>query len=71
MKKPFEIREGVWGGVPLFAGSRVPVYIFLDCMENDISLDVFLDDYEVDQICIETLLRSPLPLSLRHAQNSV
>ena len=71
MRKPFETKEGVWGGFPLFTGSRVPVYIFLDCLENDISVDVFLNDYELDEMLVDGLLRYPLPPSLRHAESPV
>lgn len=71
MKKPFETKEGIWGGIPLFTGSRVPVYFLVDFVDSDVSLDCLIDDYEVDPECVETLLRSPLPMPLKHAKSLV
>lgn len=61
MKKPFEQRKGVWGGIPVFSGTRVPVFIFLDFVEGDLSVEEFLYNYEVvTREQIESLLRFPL-----------
>jgi uncharacterized protein (DUF433 family) len=33
------------GGVPVFAGTRVPVKNFTDCLEAGDSIDEFLEDF--------------------------
>lgn len=71
MNRPFETLEGVWGGIPLFKGSRVPAYFLVDFVENDDTLDYLIDDYEVDPACVEAMLLSPLPPQLRHAKSPV
>ena len=71
MKKPYETIEGVFSGVPLFTDARVPVFYLVDLIVNDATLECLFEDYEVDPECVETLLRSPLPLSLRHAKSPV
>jgi uncharacterized protein (DUF433 family) len=35
----------ILGGVPVFAGTRVPVKTLLDYLENGHPIDAFLDDY--------------------------
>jgi uncharacterized protein (DUF433 family) len=35
----------ILGGVPVFAGTRVPVRTLMDYLERGHSLDVFLDDF--------------------------
>jgi uncharacterized protein (DUF433 family) len=35
----------VLGGVPVFAGTRVPVQNLLDCLEEGDSIDLFLYDF--------------------------
>jgi uncharacterized protein (DUF433 family) len=35
----------ILGGVPVFAGTRVPVKTLLDYLEKGHALDVFLDDF--------------------------
>ena len=47
------------------------MYIFLDCLESDISVDVFLNDYELDETLVDVLLRYPLPPPLRHVESPV
>ena len=39
------IRPDVMGGVPVFAGTRVPVRVLLDHIEAGDSLTEFLEDY--------------------------
>lgn len=36
---------GVLGGMPVFAGTRVPVQNLLDCLEGGYRLDEFLEDF--------------------------
>jgi len=35
----------ILGGTPVFAGTRVPVKNFTDCLEHGKSIDEFLDDF--------------------------
>ena len=35
----------ILGGTPVFAGTRVPVQVFFDCLEAGDSLDRFLDQF--------------------------
>lgn len=35
----------ILGGIPVFAGTRVPVKNFTDCLEAGDSIDEFLDDF--------------------------
>ena len=35
----------IMGGVPVFAGTRVPVQNLLDCLEEGDSIDLFLYDF--------------------------
>lgn len=63
MKTPFERREGVWGGIPVFTGTRIPIYFFIDFLETDSTIDEFLDNYDVTAEHIEALLEFSLPHS--------
>lgn len=72
MNRPFESLEGIWSGIPLFTDSRVPVYFFIDFLENDDDLDEFLYAYQtVDPADVEMFLRLPLPPQLRYAKSPV
>ena len=35
----------ILGGTPVFAGTRVPVQTFIDCLESGYSIEEFLDDF--------------------------
>ena len=37
--------ENILGGIPVFAGTRVPVQTLFDYLEEGDSLDEFLDDF--------------------------
>jgi uncharacterized protein (DUF433 family) len=41
--------EQILGGLPVFAGTRVPVRTLLDYLEQGHSLDTFLDDFPTVQ----------------------
>ena len=46
MNKPVITRDlDILGGVPVFAGTRVPVRVFIDHLEAGDRLDEFLEDY--------------------------
>ena len=69
MNRPYKTVPGIWGGIPVFQGSRVPVYFLVDYIESDASLDDFAEDYDMDMCYVEMFLKSPLPLSMRHAES--
>lgn len=71
MNRPYKTVEGVCGGVPIFPGSRLPVYFLVDYIDSDTSLDVFEESYDIDMAHVEALLLSPLPQSLRHDRSLV
>ena len=37
--------EDILGGIPVFAGTRVPVQTLMDYLEKGYPLDAFLDDF--------------------------
>jgi uncharacterized protein (DUF433 family) len=37
--------EDILGGIPVFAGTRVPVQTLMEYLEKGYSLDAFLDDF--------------------------
>jgi uncharacterized protein (DUF433 family) len=46
MKQPVIVRDPeIQGGVPVFAGTRVPLKNFFDCLEAGDSLEAFLKSY--------------------------
>ena len=46
MNQPLITRDlDILGGVPVFAGTRVPVRVFIDHLEAGDRLDEFLEDY--------------------------
>lgn len=67
MNQPYETVSGIWGGVPVFSGSRVPVYFLMDYIESDASLDDFAEDFDLDMSYVEAFFESPLSLPLKHA----
>ncbi|MBI3189982.1 MAG: DUF433 domain-containing protein [Ignavibacteriales bacterium] len=40
---PITINPNIFGGTPVFQGTRIPVKTFFEYLENDYSLDEFLD----------------------------
>lgn len=48
---PIETNPDIMSGTPVFAGTRVPVQILIEYLEDDASLDVFLE-------CFPTVSRS-------------
>lgn len=40
---PFETNPDIMSGTPVFAGTRVPVKILIEYLEDGASLDVFLE----------------------------
>jgi uncharacterized protein (DUF433 family) len=45
MKKPVHVDPEILGGIPVFAGSRVPFRALIDYLEGGHSLEEFLDDF--------------------------
>lgn len=73
MKKPYKTTDGICGGVPVFPGSRLPVYFLMDCIDSDTSLDEFFYAWgdTADTAAVEAILTYPLPPSLRYAKSPV
>lgn len=65
MKRPYETKEGVCGGVPILGGVRLPAFYLVDYIDDDTSLDQFFEDYELDPGYVEAFLLHPLHPSLR------
>ena len=47
MKTPIESRQGVWGGIPVFHRTRVPVFFYLDALDQDMTITEFLEEFDV------------------------
>lgn len=73
MKKPYEMKEGVFGGVPILGGVRLPAFYLVDIIDEDISLDEFFEGYSLDPEYVEAFLLLPLSLSTqqKHAKSLV
>ncbi len=58
---PIEVDPGIMSGVPVFAGTRVPVETLFDYFIRGSSLDLFLE-------CFPTVKREDALLILSHAK---
>ena len=47
MKMPIESRQGVWGGIPVFNRTRLPVFFYLDALDQDMTITEFLEEFDV------------------------
>ena len=47
MKPPIESRQGVGGGIPVFHRTRVPVFFYLDALDQDMTITEFLKEFDV------------------------
>lgn len=65
MKQPYEMKEGIFGGVPILGGVRLPAFYLVDYIDTDTSLDTFFESYSLDPEYVEAFLLHPLPLSVR------
>jgi len=54
----------ILGGTPVFAGTRVPVKALFDYLEDDYTLEEFLD-------CFPTVTRGMAVQMLEHSQRAV
>lgn len=70
---PSDSVEGIFGELPLFPGSRVPLYFFIDMIDADASLDELFDSWgnQIEPKAVEDLLAYPLPLSLKYEKSPV
>lgn len=70
---PSESVEGIFGGLPLFPGSRVALYFFIDMIDADASLDELFYSWgnQIEPQAVEDLLTYPLPLSLKYEKSPV
>ena len=59
----------ILGGIPVFAGTRVPAKNLIDCLEAGDTIDEFLDDFptvtkeQVIQFLVDAARQSLPPLS--------
>ena len=67
MKQPYETKEGIFDGVPILGGERLPAFYLVDYIEEDYTLGEFLEDYSLDPEHVEAFLLHPLPLSVRQS----
>ena len=49
MSSVINIDPEILGGIPVFAGTRVPIESLFDHLEDGVSLDEFLDDFPTVQ----------------------
>jgi uncharacterized protein (DUF433 family) len=42
---PIKVDPEIMHGTPCFAGTRVPVYLLFDYLDDGYSIDAFLDNY--------------------------
>ena len=54
----------ILGGTPVFAGTRVPVKTFFDYLEDDYTLEEFLE-------CFPTVTRDMAIQMLEHSQRAI
>ena len=58
------LEQAVWvdpgrmSGAPCFRGSRLPVQQMFDWLADGVSLDEFIDDFQIDRAAAEAVLRA-------------
>ena len=63
-KLPIEIDLEIMSGAPVFQGTRVPVQSLFEYLEDDLSLDEFLD-------CFPTVRREDAIAVLEHSKSEL
>ncbi|MEO7298342.1 MAG: DUF433 domain-containing protein [Verrucomicrobiota bacterium] len=61
---PIEVDPEIMGGVPVFRGTRVPVQSLFEYLEDNMSLDEFLE-------CFPTVRREDAIALLEHSKNEL
>ncbi len=61
---PIEIDPEIMSGAPVFRGTRVPVQSLFEYLEDNLSLDEFLD-------CFPTVRREDAIAVLEHSKNEL
>ena len=61
---PIEVDREIMSGVPVFRGTRVPVQSLFDYLEDNLSLDEFLD-------CFPTVRREDAIAVLEHSKSEL
>ena len=61
---PIEIDREIMSGAPVFRGTRVPVQSLFEYLEDDLSLDEFLD-------CFPTVRREDAIAVLEHSKSEL
>ena len=58
------LEQAVWvdpgrmSGAPCFRGSRLPVQQLFDWLADGVSLDEFIEDFQIDRAAAETVLQA-------------
>ena len=63
-KLPIEVDPEIMSGTPVFRGTRVPVQSLFEYLEDDLSLDEFLD-------CFPTVRREDAIAVLEHSKSEL
>ena len=61
---PFEVDPEIMSGAPVFRGTRVPVQSLFEYLEDNLSLDEFLD-------CFPTVRREDAIAVLEHSKSGL
>jgi uncharacterized protein (DUF433 family) len=64
MKQHIEVDPEIMSGVPVFRGTRVPVQSLFEYLEDNLSLDEFLD-------CFPTVRREDAIAVLEHSKSEL
>lgn len=65
--KNISCNSAIMDGVPVFSGTRIPVYIVMDCLAEGMSVDQILNDYpSLDKQKIRVALKFAEWLSSLH-----
>ena len=64
MKLPIEVDPEIMSGAPVFRGTRVPVQSLFEYLEDNLSLDEFLD-------CFPTVRRADAIAVLEHSKSEL
>lgn len=53
-----EVNPRKMGGTPVFRGTRIPVYILFDYLEEGHTVEEFIDQYDIDPDLVHGFLQA-------------
>jgi uncharacterized protein (DUF433 family) len=53
-----EVNPKKLGGTPVFRGTRIPIYVLFDYLEEGYSVDEFLEQYDLDPDLVHGFMRA-------------